>query len=116
MAQCGHLDSSDRNLLAEPRSVFLRKRSPSIDKVTRDFEVLIPILWPRRDAARMQHREKGPPIARTCVAPVHKLLFRPTSMTANGPPLTTWAVPEVGRYLRNTGRGANAAGKAARDP
>jgi hypothetical protein len=38
VAQCGQLNSRDRNLLAEPRLPFLRKRRPFMDKITRDFE------------------------------------------------------------------------------
>jgi hypothetical protein len=39
VAQCGHLNGGDRDLLTEPRSAFLRKRRPSMDKVTREFEI-----------------------------------------------------------------------------
>jgi hypothetical protein len=39
MAQCGGLNSSNRNLFAERRSAFLRKHCPSMDKVTRDLEI-----------------------------------------------------------------------------
>jgi len=37
-------------------------------------------------------------------------------MSANGPTLPTWAVPQVGSYLGYTGRDANVVTKAARDP
>jgi hypothetical protein len=39
VAERSHLQGSDRNLLAEPRSTFLRKRSPSMGEIVRDFEV-----------------------------------------------------------------------------
>jgi hypothetical protein len=39
VAQCGHLNSGDRNLFDDPRSTFLRKCCPSMDKITRDFEI-----------------------------------------------------------------------------
>src|SRR5215831_5395797 len=38
VAKCGHLNSCDRNLLCEPLSATLRKRGPSMDKVTCGFE------------------------------------------------------------------------------
>src|SRR5882757_3306083 len=37
-------------------------------------------------------------------------------MTACGPTLPTWTVPQVGSYLRYTGRDANVVQTAARDP
>lgn len=81
VAQCGQLNSRDRNLLAEPRSPFLRKRCPSMDKITRDFEVCsrhrtrsdLVAMWPRHSEfpPRMQHAEGA--IARTCAAPGYML-------------------------------------------
>src|SRR6266849_3090275 len=39
-----------------------------------------------------------------------------SAMAAPGPTLTTWALQQVGRYLRYTGHHANVVAKAARDP
>src|SRR5260370_39812826 len=38
------------------------------------------------------------------------------AMAPAGPPLPTWAVQQVGSYLRYTGRDANTVAKAARGP
>ena len=39
VTQGGDLNSGDWNLFAQPRPAFLRKRCPSMDKITRDFEI-----------------------------------------------------------------------------